>query len=120
MKNIKFLLVLAVMVSAISFNAQAQNKKKKSTEEVTYSVFLHCNDCVKKAEAVVPTIKGVKDLKVSLENQTFWIKYDASKTNKETLVADLAKKGYEVKEVKKGEAHNHEHEHNHNHNHHEH
>lgn len=118
MKFFKFMMVLAVMVSAVTFNAQAQNKKKKGVEEVTFSVHLHCNDCVKKAEAVVPTVKGIKDLKVSLEKQTFWIKFDTSKTSKEELVAALAKKGYEVKEVKDGhEHHNHNHDHNHAHEH---
>ena len=117
MKAFKFLMVLAVMVSAFNFNAEAQNKKKKGAEEVTFNVHLHCNDCVKKAEAVVPTIKGIKDLKVSLEDQTFWIKYDPSKVTKEALVAALNKKGYDVKEVKAGDKHDHEHNHEHNHGH---
>ena len=137
MKAIKFLTVLAVMVSAFTFNAQAQGKNKKNVAEVTFNVFLHCNDCVKKAESVVPaSIKGIKDFKVSLEDQTFWIQYDAKKNTKENIVAVLAKKGYDVKEVKPKDTHhascgdhehakdekhthehNHSHEHNHNHNH---
>ena len=109
MKAIKFLMVFAVMFSAFAFNAQAQGKKKKFIEEVTFNVFLHCNDCVKKAQSVVPAaIKGIKDFKVSLEEQTFWIQYDATKNTKENIVAVLAKKGYEVKEVVKGkEKHTH-------------
>ncbi len=109
MKAIKFLMVFAVMFSAFAFNAQAQGKKKKNIEEVTFNVFLHCNDCVKKAQSVVPAaIKGIKDFKVSLEEQTFWIQYDATKNTKENIVAVLAKKGYEVKEVVKGkEKHTH-------------
>ncbi|MBO7268985.1 MAG: heavy-metal-associated domain-containing protein [Bacteroidales bacterium] len=137
MKAINFLTVLAVMVSAFTFNAQAQGKNKKNVAEVTFNVFLHCNDCVKKAESVVPAaIKGIKDFKVSLEDQTFWIQYDAKKNTKENIVAVLAKKGYDVKEVKPKDTHhascgdhehakdekhthehNHSHEHNHNHNH---
>ena len=137
MKAIKFLTVLAVMVSAFTFNAQAQGKNKKNVAEVTFNVFLHCNDCVKKAESVVTAaIKGIKDFKVSLEDQTFWIQYDAKKNTKENIVAVLAKKGYDVKEVKPKDTHhtscgdhehakdekhthehNHSHEHNHNHNH---
>lgn len=125
MKGIKFLLVLAVMFSAVSFSAQAQNKKKKNLEEVTYNVYLHCDDCVKKAQAVVPAaVKGIKDFKVSLEDQTFWIQFDPAKNTKANIVAVLAKKGYDVKEVKPGEKgdahkhdHNHEHGHDHNHDH---
>ena len=83
--------------------------QKKNIEEVTFNVFLHCNDCVKKAQSVVPAaIKGIKDFKVSLEEQTFWIQYDATKNTKENIIAVLAKKGYEVKEVAKGkEKHTH-------------
>ena len=121
MKAIKFLTVLAVIVSAFTFNAQAQGKNKKNVAEVTFNVFLHCNDCVKKAESVVPAaIKGIKDFKVSLEDQTFWIQYDAKKNTKENIVAVLAKKGYDVKEVKPKDTHHAscgDHEHNHNHNH---
>ena len=130
-------MVLAVMVSALSFNAQAQNKKKKNIEEVTFSVSLHCDDCKKKAEGVVPAaIKGIKNFKASVEDQTFWIQYDGSKNTKENIIAVLAKKGYDVKEVKPAETHHascgdhehpkdekhttqhkHTHEHNHSHNH---
>lgn len=132
MRTIKFLMVLAVMVSALSFNAQAQNKKKKSFSEVKYSVYLHCDDEKKKAEAVVPTIKGIKDLKVSVEEQSMWIKYDDTKLPEDKLVEALAKKGYIVKLWKEGEQpimpgevhehghshdHGHEHSHEHNHNH---
>lgn len=121
MKGIKILMVLAVMLSAVSFSAQAQNKKK-AMAEVKFSVYLHCDDERKKAEAVIPTIKGIKDLKASVEEQSLWIKYDPSKTTKEALVAALNKKGYDVKDYKEGEkpaqaAHSHEHGHEHNHNH---
>lgn len=119
MKAIKFMLVLAVMLSAFTFGAQAQSKKK-AMAEAKFSVYLHCNDEKKKAEAVVPTIKGIKDMKASVEEQSLWIKYDPSKLTKEALVAALKKKGYDVKDFKEGEKaaeHNHEHNHDHNHNH---
>ncbi len=118
MKAIKFLMVLAVMCSALSFNAQAQNKKKKGVEEAKFSVYLHCNDEKKKAEAVVPTIKGIKDMKASVEEQSLWVKYDPSKISKEALMEALAKKGFPVKDFKAVET-NHEacceHDHDHKH-----
>ena len=119
MKAVKFMLVLAVMLSAFTFGAQAQNKKKVMAE-AKFSVYLHCDDEKKKAEAVVPTIKGIKDMKASVEEQSLWIKYDPAKVSKEALVAALKKKGYDVKDYKEGEKpaeHNHEHGHDHNHNH---
>lgn len=118
MKGIKIMMVLAVMLSAV-FNVQAQNKKKVLAE-AKFSVYLHCDDEKKKAEAVVPTIKGIKDMKASVEEQSLWIKYDPVKISKEALVAALNKKGYDVKDYVEGEkpeAHGHEHNHDHGHSH---
>lgn len=112
------MMVLAVMLSAV-FNVQAQNKKKVLAE-AKFSVYLHCDDEKKKAEAVVPTIKGIKDMKASVEEQSLWIKYDSAKISKEALVAALKKKGYDVKDYVEGEkpeAHSHEHNHDHGHSH---
>ena len=92
MKSIKFLMVLAVLVSAFTFNAEAQNKKKKVMEEAKFSVYLHCDDEKKKAEAVIPTIKGIKDMKASVEEQSLWIKFDPAKISKEDLMKALEKK----------------------------
>ena len=123
MKTFKFLMVLAVMVSAVTFNAQAQDKKKKGVEEAKFSVYLHCNDEKKKAEAVIPTIKGIKDMKASVEEQSLWVKYDPNKISKEALMEALNKKGFPVKDFKPaGETHHescgdHDHDHNHNHDH---
>ena len=49
MKAIKFMMVLAVMLSAFTFGAQAQSKKKQMAE-AKFSVYLHCDDEKKKAE----------------------------------------------------------------------
>ena len=131
MKAFKFLMVLAVMVSAFTFNGQAQDKKKKGVEEAKFSVYLHCNDEKKKAEAVIPTIKGIKDMKASVEEQSLWIKWDSSKMTKEQLMEALNKKGFPVKDFKpateehatcdhdhsKDEKHTHEHKHDHKHEH---
>ena len=115
-------MVLAVLVSAFTFNAEAQNKKKKVMEEAKFSVYLHCDDEKKKAEAVIPTIKGIKDMKASVEEQSLWIKFDPAKISKEDLMKALEKKGFPVKDFKPGEkpaaaAHEHNHEHNHEHGH---
>lgn len=69
-------------------------KKKKEIRDVVFSVHLHCKNCVKKVEDNISFEKGVKDLKVSLEDQTVAIKYDASKTSEEVLKAAIEKLGY--------------------------
>lgn len=88
------------MVMAISFTANAQTGKKASKEsEVKYSVSIDCENCKKKVEAVLPYVKGVKDIKVDLAARSVWVKYDNTKTNKETLASEIKKIGYDATEV---------------------
>lgn len=93
-------------------------KKQKDIREVTFRVHLHCANCVKKVEENIAFEKGVKDLKVSLEHQTVYIKYDASKTSEENLKKAIVELGYPVEGVvAPGEECNHEHHHGHQHKH---
>ncbi len=106
MRTIKFLLAMVVMVTAFAFTADAQNKKekaKKEVAEVIFTVDLHCADCQKKVEAALPYVKGVKDMKVSLDEKYIWLKYDPAKTSKQVLANELLKMGYQAQE-KKAEA----------------
>ncbi len=82
-----------------------EKKKKGEVKEVTFNVHLHCENCVKKVQENIAFEKGVKDLDVSLENQTVAIKYDAAKTSEATLKAAIEKLGYPVAEA----GHHHEH-----------
>ena len=93
-------------------------QKKKDIREVTFRVHLHCANCVKKVEENIAFEKGVKDLKVSLDHQTVYVKYDASKTSEETLKKAIVELGYPVEGVvAPGEECNHEHHHGHQHKH---
>lgn len=103
MRTVKILMAMVVMVAAFAFTSNAQNKKEKAKKEfaeVTFTVDLHCADCQKKVEAALPYIKGVRDMKVSLEGHSIWLKYDASKTSKQVLANELLKMGYEAVEKK--------------------
>lgn len=75
---------------------QKSSKKKAEIKEVVFNVGLHCENCVKKVTENISFEKGVKDLKVSLENQTVTVKFDAAKTSEETLKAAIQKLGYPV------------------------
>lgn len=77
-------------------SASMQNKKKAEIKEVVFNVGLHCENCVKKVTENISFEKGVKDLKVSLEDQTVTVKFDAAKTSEETLSAAIQKLGYPV------------------------
>ncbi len=96
---VKILLAIAI-VALFSLNSDAQNSKKKQANiaEVTFVSSIDCAGCVKKVEGNIPYEKGVKDLKVNLDDQTIYIKYDATKTDKEKLAAAIVKLGYTAEE----------------------
>lgn len=118
----KTLIIIITALMAFSVSLSAGPKKKAELKEVTFSVHLHCENCVNKVKENIAFEKGVKDLKVSLEDQTVFVKYDAAKTSEQTLKAAIEKLGYPVAGVVEagcdcGHNHDHGHDHGHNHNH---
>ena len=101
----KTIIVIITALMAFSVSLSAGPKKKAELKEVTFSVHLHCENCVNKVQENIAFEKGVKDLKVSLENQTVYVKYDAAKTSEATLKAAIEKLGYKILD----EAHDHHH-----------
>ena len=119
-KFLAFIIVAAMAVSsAFAADSAADQKRGKKSKaelkEVTWTVNLHCENCVEKVNENLAFEKGVKDLKVSLEEGTVYIKYDSSKTSEETLAAAMKKLGYEVSAACDcGHDHSHEgHDHSH-------
>ena len=115
-------IIIAALIALTSAYAADQKPKKQKTElkEVTYNVHLHCKNCVAKVVDNISRAKGVKDLDVSLENQTVEIKYDPAKTSEEVLKASIEKLGYAVNgKVQAGhhDYHGHDHAHGHSHSH---
>ena len=86
----------ATVTMETSASMQKSSKKKAEIKEVVFNVGLHCENCVKKVTENISFEKGVKDLKVSLEDQTVTVKFDAAKTSEETLKAAIQKLGYPV------------------------
>lgn len=131
MKKTAILIIAAMMTLPMSYAeaSEAQTstemtqkkpkKQKAEVKEVTFQVHLHCENCVAKVFDNMSRAKGVKDLEVSLENQTVAFKYDSAKTSEEALKAAIEKLGYPVSgKVEKGHHHNHEgHDHGHDHGH---
>ena len=106
MKRILFIALTLLLMAGTAVAVQAQNKKEKkqaNIQEVTFVTTIDCKNCVKKVEANLPYEKGIKDMKVNLDDRTVWIKYDANKTDKEKLAAAIVKLGYEAEEVVKEE-----------------
>ena len=75
-------------------------RKVRKTETVTFSVNIHCKNCVEKLTDKLSFVKGVVDLKVSLDEKTITIQYDPSKTDEATLVSAILKCGYTAEKLK--------------------
>ena len=96
------------MVTEASASAQVFKKTKAEIKEVVFKVNLHCTSCVKKVQENLAFEKGVKDLHVCMESQVIALKYDAARTNEETLKNAIIKLGVPVKGVsQQGHQHNH-------------
>ena len=107
MKRIFTLMLTLLIVAGGATATMAQDKKQKKQadiKEVTFVTTIDCKNCVKKVEANLPYEKGIKDMKVNLDDTTIWIKYDADKTDKAKLAAAIVKLGYEAEEITPEEA----------------
>lgn len=107
MKQIVILILSALLLAspiAIAANSSIvstlQDKKfKKEKKTVTYNVSMHCKNCVAKITDNVSFVKGVEDLKVSLDEKTVTITYDTAKTDEATLQKAIEKLGYTAEKV---------------------
>ena len=100
MKKIFALSFVAFIAALISFGAYAADKKpEKNTAEVTYVTTIDCKNCVKKVEAQLTFVAGIKDMKVTLDDKTVWVKYDTRKTDPEKIAKAINKMGYEAEIV---------------------
>lgn len=87
-------------VSQTDSAAEISRKPKKEYKTVVFEAHLHCKNCVTKVTENISFEKGVKDLKVDLEQKRITITYDDSKTSVEKLAAAIEKLGYETKVIK--------------------
>ena len=97
-------LTLLLVAGTAAFAQDKKQKKQANIQEVTFVTSIDCKNCVKKVEANLPYEKGIKDMKVNLDDKTIWIKYDADKTDKAKLAAAIVKLGYEAEELTPEEA----------------
>lgn len=113
----KSLIIIMTALMAFAASSFAGPKKKGELKEVTFSVHLHCANCVKKVQENIAFEKGVKDLHVCLEDQIVYIKYDSAKTSEEKLKAAVEELGYKVegKVEQEGQGHSHGHSNDHSH-----
>lgn len=87
----------AVSDNPVNMETEKSPKKKKDIRKVVFLVSLHCEKCVEKINGNIAFERGVRNMTVSLENQTVEIEYDAARTSVEKLTVALKKLGYEAK-----------------------
>lgn len=75
-------------------------KPKKELKTVTFSVSMHCENCVKKITENISFVKGVKGLEISLEDKKVEITYDPAKTDADRLAETIRLLGYDVERKK--------------------
>lgn len=75
-------------------------KPKKELKTVTFSVSMHCENCVKKITENISFGKGVKGLEISLEDKKVEITYDPAKTDADRLAETIRSLGYDVERRK--------------------
>ena len=108
MKHIIIALFCALLLAspaamAVSGNAvsSVQDKKVKKTATVVFNVNMHCKNCVAKVTDNISFLKGVEDLKVSLDDKQVTITYNTAKTDEATLQKAIEKLGYTAEKEKK-------------------
>ena len=95
-KEMKTVKVLLFLMAACVMTANAQDKKQK-TETVCFEVSMNCHNCQNKIEKNLSWEKGVKDLKVALEDKTVTIVYDTRKTSDAKLKKAIEELGFTCK-----------------------
>ena len=89
--------ILLVILAALFLACPMVLAAKKKTVTVTYEVSMHCKKCVEKLNDNIAFMKGVEDLKVSLDEKTVTITYNLAKTDEAKLVKAIEKLGYTAK-----------------------
>lgn len=106
MKRILISLLAALLLvapAALATSSEAPvariEKKAKKTVTVTYKVNIHCKNCVNKLTDKLSFLKGVEDLKISLDDKTVTITYNPAKTDEAAFVQVIEKSGYSAEKL---------------------
>ena len=84
-----FVIFVLALVSVQTVSAQKKKKLKENEVEVLFSVPMDCGSCVAKLNEQLPYLKGLKNFKVSMEDQTIWVVYNKDKTTSEKIMAEF-------------------------------
>jgi copper chaperone CopZ len=99
MKVVKWMFVVVLLLGCVSGMYAIDGKKKKKTEEVTFKVSMHCANCQAKIEKNITWEKGVKDLKVELNEQKVTVVYNPKKISEENLKKSIENLGFTCEKI---------------------
>ncbi|GEM_PF-441839 len=88
---------LLIISFFISIGIAGQDKK--STETTVFKASIHCENCEAKIMKQIPYEKGVKDVKVDLDNQLVIVAYKSAKNDEANLAGAITDLGYEVEVI---------------------
>lgn len=98
MKQI-LILISAILLLALPVEAQ----KKSKTETTSFLVSIDCQHCIDTITKELAFVKGVRDLKFSLEETRVDVTYRPDRVSKETIAEKIRALGYEVEISEKAE-----------------
>lgn len=88
----KFILIVLILFTGIS--VQAQEKKSKN-KKVVFDVAGNCEMCKKRIETAAFSVKGVKSAIWDVEAKTISLIIDENKCQNETVVKAIAQAGHD-------------------------
>ncbi len=91
-KLIQLLAVLVLVTTNIDTQAQKSNKIQKTV----FVCNLDCSSCETKIMRSIPYEKGVKNVKVNIENKEVVVKYKKTKNSDQNLIKAFKKIGYKA------------------------
>lgn len=94
-KNILLMVALLLSTAAIAKNLK--------TVVFTTLPQMHCENCEQKIKKNIRFVKGVKEIKTDISQQTVTITYDADKTNPEAIIEGFQRINYDARQLKSGE-----------------
>ena len=92
-KTSSLLVLICLLASSISLNAQDDTMKKE-----TFKVWGNCDMCKTTIEKSLKSIKGVKSGKWNVASKKMTVKYDAAKVSLDEIKKTIAKVGYDTEE----------------------
>ena len=92
----KILIISIIAVFMATLSVEAQNKKTNHNKTVTFEVTMTCENCKKTIEKNIAFEKGMKDLKVDLDNKLVTLTFDSRKNNEQKIIEAFSKLGYDA------------------------